>query len=122
MPDVRALIFDMDGVIVDSNPWHRTAWQEYMRRQGVEMTDAMQARMYGKRNDELIRDFFGSDLDDAGVFAHGAAKEELYRDLMKNRIERSLVPGIREFLARHARRGMAVATNAEPGNVDFVLD
>ncbi len=39
---IRALIFDMDGVIVDSNPWHRIAWQEYNRGLGVEMTEAMQ--------------------------------------------------------------------------------
>ena len=65
MAKIRALIFDMDGVIVDSNPWHRTAWQEYNRRLGVEMTEAMQQQMYGKRNDELIREFFGHHLPDA---------------------------------------------------------
>jgi beta-phosphoglucomutase len=121
MSEIRALIFDMDGVIIDSNPWHRTAWQEYMRRQGIVMTEEMQSRMYGKRNDELIRDFFGHDLPDADVFAHGAAKEELYRDLAGPDLKNSLVPGIREFLARHRRLAMAVATNAEPANVDFVI-
>ena len=58
MLNIRALIFDMDGVIVDSNPWHRLAWQKYNRGLGVEMTEAMQQKMYGKRNDELIREFF----------------------------------------------------------------
>jgi beta-phosphoglucomutase len=122
MSPIRAFIFDMDGVIIDSNPCHRDAWREYTRRYGVEMTDAMQLRMYGKRNDEIIRDFLGPDLDDAQVFAHGAAKEELYRELMRPRLESALVPGIREFLARHSDIHMAVATNAEPANVDFVLE
>jgi beta-phosphoglucomutase len=126
MPGIRALIFDMDGVIIDSNPLHRIAWSEYMRRHGIEMTEAMQQRMYGKRNDEIVRDFFGCRagvlLSDAEVFAHGAAKEALYREMMAPRIEESLVPGIREFLARHRNRDLAVATNAEPANVDFVLD
>jgi beta-phosphoglucomutase len=121
-----ALIFDMDGVIIDSNPLHRIAWAEYMRRHGVETTEAMQQRMYGKRNDEIVRDFFGDHpgvhLSDDEVFAHGAAKEALYREMMKPRIEESLVPGIREFLARHRNLDLAVATNAEPANVDFVLD
>jgi beta-phosphoglucomutase len=119
---IRALIFDMDGVIIDSNPLHRVAWAEYTRRHGVEMTDAMQRRMYGKRNDEIIRDFLGAHLDDFEVFAHGAAKEALYRQLMKPRTEESLVPGIREFLARYRNLELAVATNAEAANVDFVLD
>ena len=122
MPDIRALIFDMDGVIVDSNPWHRLAWQEYNRSLGVEMTEAMQQKMYGKRNDELIREFFGPHLDDAEVFAHGAAKERLYREMMKPHLMDSLVPGIREFLDRHRGLALAVATNAEPPNVNFVLD
>ena len=120
--NVRALIFDMDGVIVDSNPWHRTAWEEYNRTLGVEMTAEMQQRMYGKRNDELIREFFGPHLDDAEVFAHGAAKERLYREMMKPHLMDSLVPGIREFLDRHRGLALAVATNAEPPNVNFVLD
>ena len=120
--EIRALIFDMDGVIIDSNPWHRIAWSEYTRRHGVEMTDAMQLRMYGKRNDEIIRDFLGSHLADDVVFAHGAAKEALYREMMKPHTDTALVPGVREFLERHRDLALGVATNAEAPNVDFVLD
>jgi HAD superfamily hydrolase (TIGR01509 family) len=82
----------------------------------------MQQRMYGKRNDEIIRDFLGDHLNDREVFQHGAAKESLYRELMKPRTQESLVPGIREFLARYRNLELAVATNAEAANVDFVLD
>jgi beta-phosphoglucomutase family hydrolase len=117
-----ALIFDMDGVIIDSNPMHRAAWSEYTRRRGVEMTGAMQQRMYGKRNDEIIRGFLGEHLNDDEVFAHGAAKEVLYREMMQARISQSLVPGICEFIERHRNLPMGVATNAEAANVDFVLD
>jgi HAD superfamily hydrolase (TIGR01509 family) len=112
----------MDGVIVDSNPLHRAVWEEYNRRHGLETTEAMQQRMYGKRNDDIVRDFYGSHLSDQEVFAHGAAKEALYRDMLKPRIERVLVPGIREFLERRATLPKAVATNAEPANLNFVLD
>jgi beta-phosphoglucomutase len=120
--EIRALIFDMDGVIIDSNPWHRIAWSEYTRRHGIEMTDAMQLRMYGKRNDEIIRDFLGAHLADDEVFAHGAAKEALYREMMQPHTETALVPGVREFLERHRDLALGVATNAEAPNVDFVLD
>jgi beta-phosphoglucomutase family hydrolase len=121
MSGIRALIFDMDGVIVDSNPWHLVAWEEYNRRLGMAMTQAMRQGMYGKRNDELIRIYFGEHLADAEVLTHGAAKEALYRSLMKPHLDRSLVPGIRDFLAHHRNLDLAVATNAEPANVDFVL-
>ena len=117
-----ALIFDMDGVIVDSNPVHREAWTVYNRRFGVETTDAMYSRMYGKRNDQIVRDYLGEHLTDEEVFAHGAAKERLYRELIASRVEEFLVPGLREFLERHRDLPKAVASNAEAANVEFVLE
>jgi beta-phosphoglucomutase len=116
-----ALILDMDGVIVDSNPVHCQAWRVYNRRFGIQSDDIGQ-RMYGKRNDEIVRDFFGPRLSPREVLEHGAAKEKLYRQMMAASLEKSLVPGVREFLQRHSASPMAVATNAEPANVEFVLD
>jgi len=118
---IRALIFDMDGVIVDSNPLHRESWAEYNRRQGIETTEEMHQRMYGKRNDMIIRDFLGAGLTDEEVFAHGAAKEALYREMLAPRLLKTLVPGLQAFLERHADLPKAIATNAEPPNVKFVL-
>ena len=119
---MRALLFDMDGVIIDSNPVHVVAWEEYTRRHGVELTAEMRQQMYGKRNDELIRGFLGELLSDAEVHAHGAAKEALYREMMRPRVNELLVPGVREFIGGHAGLRMAVATNGEERNVDLVLD
>lgn len=116
------LIFDMDGVIVDSNPAHRQAWAAYNRSFGLETTEAMQRRMYGKRNDEIIRDFFGPDLPVEEVMRRGADKEKLYRQMIAGQVEQMLVPGIRQFLARYRAAPLAMATNAEPENVDFLLD
>jgi beta-phosphoglucomutase len=117
-----AIVLDMDGVIVDSNPVHRNAWSIYNQRFGIETDEAMQQRMYGKRNDEIVRDFLGPNLTADEVRAHGAAKERLYRELMADAMPAALVPGVREFLERHAGAPMGVATNAEPENVDFILD
>jgi len=117
-----ALVFDMDGVIVDSNPAHRRAWEVFNRSFGVETTEAMLQRMYGKRNDEIIRDFFGEGLPPEEVAARGAAKERVYRQMISSRIEEILVPGVRQFLERHRGAPMALASNAGPDNVDFVLD
>ncbi len=117
-----ALIFDMDGVIVDSNPTHRRAWELFNRRYGLETTEAMHQRMYGKHNAEIVRDYFGPHLDDAAVAALGAAKEELYRELAARGIEQMLVPGVRAFLEEHSGRPMGVGSNAEPANVEFVLE
>ena len=121
LADGVALIFDMDGVIIDSNPVHREAWVTFNRRFGLETTEAMHESMYGKRNDEIVRNFFG-DLPPEEVFSRGAAKEILYRQMIAGRIQDCLVPGISEFLERYRGVPMAVATNAEAANLDCILD
>ena len=117
-----ALIFDMDGVLLNSNPVHREAWAAFNRRYGLETTEEMHHFMYGKRNDAIVRGFFGSDLPDAEVHARGAAKEALYREMIEEKLEESLVPGVRQFLEDYRDAPKALATNAEPDNVDFLLD
>ena len=117
-----SLVFDMDGVILDSNPTHREAWRVYNRRFGIETDEAMQQRMYGRRNDEIVRDFFGAGLPDAEVVAHGAAKESLYRQMMAPRLTESLVPGVTRLLQNRNGTSAGLATNAERANVDFLLD
>ena len=122
MNTVPALIFDMDGVIVDSTATHTEAWVAYLRDFGLS-ADNLSTRMLGKHNGELVRDLFGSDvLTEDAVVAHGARKEALYRKMMGPELEQRLVPGVREFLSRHAGEPMAIATNAEAANVHFVLE
>jgi len=111
----------MDGVIVDSNPLHRESWALFNLRYGVETTAAMHLRMYGKRNDDIVRDFFGDDLPPEEVAARGKAKEQLYREMISDRIDEILVPGIRVFLEKFSDTPMGLASNAEPENIDFLL-
>jgi len=127
VPDVwlapgMAMVLDMDGVIVNSNPLHTEAWMAYNRRFGIDAGAGLAERMYGRRNDEIVRDFFGPRLSPEEVAAHGAAKEELYREMLEPRLAEAMVPGVREFLQRHAGLPVGLATNAEPANVDFILD
>jgi beta-phosphoglucomutase len=120
-PDL-ALIFDLDGVVIDSMPTHTLAWERYLEANGIDPRD-VEARKHGKRNDDLVRDLFGLHLSDAAVFEHGAAKERLFRDLIGATLEAKLVPGIREFVAEASKTvPLAVGTNAEPANVDFTLN
>jgi beta-phosphoglucomutase len=117
-----AMVLDMDGVIVDSNPLHLQAWTRYNARFGIDAGGALAERMYGRRNDEIVREFFGPGLSAEQAAVHGAAKEELYRSMLQPRLAETLVPGVREFLQRHSGWPVGLATNAEPANVDFILD
>jgi beta-phosphoglucomutase family hydrolase len=112
----------MDGVIVDSNPTHREAWEQFNRRYGIETTEAMHQRMYGKHNADIVRDYFGSELPAEEVAARGAAKEEVYRELAGERLEQMLVPGLRDFLEEYRDLPKGVGSNAEPANVEFIIE
>jgi len=118
----RTISLDMDGVIVDSNPLHREAWIAFNRRYGLETTEAMLRDIHGLRNDSIVRYFYGDGLPPEEVAARGAAKEARYREMAAGRIEEMLVPGLRPFLDFYRGSPMAVASNAEPENVNFLLD
>lgn len=117
-----AIVFDMDGVIIDSTDCHTEAWRRYLAEHGIRISD-IAARMLGKHNDDIVREFFvNHELTAQQIFDHGARKEALYRAMIAPEFETRLVPGVREFIRRHSATPMAVATNAEQANVDFVLE
>lgn len=115
------LIFDLDGVIVDSMPFHQRAWQRYLEVTGIGAGDSLDF-MHGQRNEEIVRGLLGPEADLQTVIAHGAAKEQMYRDMLLERLGEQLVPGIAEWLQHVSPVPIALATNAERANVDFILD
>lgn len=117
-----ALIFDMDGVLIDSTATHTHAWDLYLDRLGIK-EEGLMDRMLGKRNDEIVKALLGGELPEDEVFRHGAAKEQLYRELMDPVFEEHVVGGVTEFVRKAVEAGipLGLATNAEPPNVEFVL-
>ena len=118
---VVAVIFDMDGVLIDSNPTHAAAWIEYLSGLGLPY-EGIDTWMAGKRNDQIMRILLGDTASDDEVFAHGAAKEALYRRMMEPHIEQRLMPGLRPFLDTLASFPLGLGSNAEPVNVEFFLN
>jgi len=121
MSQFSAFLFDLDGVVLDSMQLHIDAWQFYLKFQGL-TDDRLSERMHGKRNDDIVREIFGESLSAEEVFRHGAAKEALFREMMRPHLEDKLVPGIRTFLESWKSKPMGLGSNAEPPNVSFVLD
>ena len=118
---IRGLLFDLDGVIVHSTPLHTRAWELYLERFGV-APQRVRNRMLGLHNDDVVRDFLGEGLSREEIRRHGAAKEQLYRQLMSPRLHEFLVPGVQAFLQQHAHLPCALCSNAEQANIDFVLE
>lgn len=119
---IAALVFDLDGVIVDSNAIHVRAWERYLAMHGRPLPPRPDSLIFGRHNDEIVRALFGDHLSPEQVAAHGAAKEALYREMMRPLLGQRLVPGLVEFLERWSHLPLAVASNAEHANVEFVLE
>ena len=118
----NAMIFDLDGVLIHSMPMHVRAWNRYLERFGLSCRE-LERVMHGRRNSELVRELFGNDLADHAVFAHGAAKERLFREmLLEEDLSQCRVSGLEQFLQRHKDVPKAIGSNAEPANIDFVID
>lgn len=121
MKQFSAFLFDLDGVLLDSMQQHIDAWVFYLKFHNLS-DDRLSERMHGKRNDDIVREIWGESLSAEEVFRHGAAKEALFREMMRPQLEQKLVPGIRSFLECWKSMPMGVGSNAEPPNVSFVLD
>lgn len=115
------IIFDMDGVIVDSNPYHKIALKEFCSRHGHELTDEqLLKRIYGRTNREWITDLLGK-LPEDQLAEYTEEKEALYRKLFNEDIKP--LKGLVKFLdlldEHHILR--AIGTSAPRSNVDFTL-
>ncbi len=121
---MKAVIFDMDGVIVDTNPHHKTAWREYYQRNGKTLSDAdFVEHVSGKHNNAILGHLFDGQIlstDEAKRLAY--EKEALFRELYSPVITpvAGLVPFLQTLKAANIRT--AVATSAPVENLDFVMD
>ncbi len=121
---MKAVVFDMDGVIVDTNPHHKIAWREYYQRYGKTLSDAdFIEHVSGKHNNAILCHLFeGQTLnkDEATRLAH--EKEALFRELYRSVITpvAGLLPFLQALKAANIRT--AVATSAPVENLDFVMD
>ena len=117
-----AAVFDMDGVIIDSNPFHKVALRQFCEKYGYHLTDEeLRSRIYGRTNKEWITNLFGRSLSKSDLDRYAEEKESLFRELYKNDI--AAVAGLEDFLKKLRSNGfpIAIGTSAPRSNVDFVL-
>jgi beta-phosphoglucomutase len=117
-----AVIFDMDGVIIDSNPAHKIALKQFCEKYGYRLDDEqLLKRIYGRTNKEWIPALFERQLSDEEIFLYEEEKEEMFRQIYKNDLV--ALPGLRIFLEKLKMLGVpcAVGTSAPRSNVDFIL-
>ena len=118
-----AVLFDMDGVIVHSNPAHKIAIHQFCKNHDQEVTEEfLQRNVYGRTNKEWIPEVFGRALEPEELNAYADEKEALFREIFKSDL--APVQGYIPFIDRLKSAGikMAVATSAPGENAEFILN
>src|SRR5262245_49293716 len=115
----RAVIWDLDGTLIDSSNLHWEAWRQVTAVENIPLTYEQYVADFGKRNDEILRGRMGADLSTDFIARVSLAKEEVYRDLIRTK-GLELLPGARYWLERLKAEGwlQALATSAPRGKID----
>jgi beta-phosphoglucomutase len=119
---MRAVLWDLDGTLADSEEYHWLAWRDTIAPEGVQITYDQFLASFGQKNDRILRDWLGPATDPARIQRIGDAKEAEYRRLAR---ERGLtpLPGAAEWIQHLKRAGwkQAIASSAPRENVEVML-
>lgn len=117
----HAVIWDVDGTLVDTAELHFQAWTALAREIHKPFDRAAFAATFGKRNPEIFRQLWGDRWTEAEIAELGERKEILYRDAAQHGVD--LLPGARALLeGLHAAEfKQAIGSSAPRANVDLIL-
>jgi beta-phosphoglucomutase len=118
---LQAIIFDLDGVVVDSHPIHKQTWKAFLLSLGKDISDhELSFVQEGQKREDILRHFLG-DLTAEQVKYYGARKEALFRDSGQ---EVKMIRGLPEFLdcLEAAAMPMALASSASRSRAGDMLE
>jgi beta-phosphoglucomutase len=121
MPELEAVIWDMDGVLADTARYHFLAWQKTFAKRGIKFTDEDFKRGFGVRNDAIIRNVLGEKTTQAEIEAIAKEKEAAFRRIIGKDIKP--LPGAIELLGQLHDKGvkMAIASSTVMANIRLIV-
>jgi beta-phosphoglucomutase len=123
MMNFQAVLFDMDGVVVDNLPYHVDAWLLFCERKGIPLTrEIFYRELNGMNSKDTFEWFYKREMTRAEVEVLEEEKELIYRDFYREHIKPA--NGLLVFLEKLRAHDIktALATSAGPGNIDFIVD
>lgn len=118
----RAVLWDMDGTLIDSEEFHWMAWRDTMANEGSSITREQFLASFGQRNDSILTQWLGATATVERMERIANAKEERYRHLVRTE-GMSPLPGVAGWLHQLHEQGwlQAIASAAPRANVEVVL-
>lgn len=117
----RAVIWDMDGVIADTAPYHFKAWQGVFGKAGVDFTEEHFRHHFGQRNDTIINSTLGKDLSAKELASIAQEKEKGFRENARGKVRPH--QGVLELMKSLRAHGFtqAIGSSAPIENIELVI-
>lgn len=123
-PDISfAVIFDMDGTLMDNNPYHLLAWKSFCKKLGRELTNEdYYQHISGRINLDIMQYLLGTSLSKKKARDLSDQKEQLYRELYLPHI--APIAGLMDLLEDLKKAGIktGIASSAQPVNIAFAME
>lgn len=118
---MKAILWDLDGVIADTGEAHFIAWQRLFAERGETVTYAQFIETFGMANSSILRGRLGQDAPEALIYELGQRKEVYYREAVRGHVR--LLPGVERWLRLGRERGcrQAIASSGPMSNVVAVV-
>ncbi len=116
------VIFDLDGVIVDTKEAHFASFAQLGEEAGYTITPEQFKQVFGRRNNDIFPLLYGHELPTAEVECLAERKEAIFRALVRGRV--SALPGVCALLPALQAAGfhLAIGTSTPRANVDLILN
>lgn len=123
LSNVKAVIFDLDGTILDNNTFHLKSWLKYLKSKNIDITqEEFNQYMNGRTNKDAIQYIYKRKMPDEEITRITLEKEAVYRAMYAPYI--TPVRGFYKLLTylRLQNIKMAIATSGIQPNIDFMFE
>lgn len=121
----KGLLFDLDGVIVDTAKYHYLAWKEIAKELGIDFTEEDNERLKGVsriRSFEIILEIGGRTMSQEEIEEWCTKKNDVYLTYIKKLEEDEILPGVRTFLEDVKKKGYKISLGSASKNSNLILE